>query len=817
MKKGTFRKIVALGTGLTMLGATVFGATAAANLSDYPSPLFIQDGKFMGNIIVGKSASTEDVLGAIEIAAALQTAAVKKVAVPGAGGQTASVDVENVKIRQTGREFTLNSTIRDTFGAVIDFSDLPTLLADGEFDDNEGDNKETETYNQELDFLTSTGRLEFREADDVYNDASDTYLWFEDSSGQFAYIYELDFDSGITYTNTSSATAADDLEDNVLEIQGNKYTITDVTQSGGRINKMELLAGETVVWLQQGEPLTRTISGVEHTVVLADVNEDEDKCGITVDGSTLWVDDGDTETINGVEVGVTDAIDVHSAGKDTDVCQVNVGASKITLEEDKEIKRDDQDVDGSNAEFRFETSGSSVLWDGFNITLVPEDKMFLKAGDKWVDPVLENFQFDFAGMNRVDEEIKWSRAGRDATLEFNNYDGKEVKVEWETNESSAQVILGKDGDQRLLLEDQAFDCGANAAACEDTQLFYVTSGHVVHILTLNRVHNDSGIVKLDFDDETYGTSYDDKVFTTLSGASFDVDLGSLGTATLGINDTSGVIFADNLGDAANAYTQYKNIVTLQPGDLIGQNFTAAGTNSNSTYAAANFSIAEDTEQLETGVANNATWHIQGTVDTTDDEIDWATPTVAKSNPIWASDVLQKDDDDNDNNLRADEWGSWAMWDVDENTGGSLWIPQEQAYANAFISKVGAVVSTGEGASALEFQQIQVGTAKLDSDISDIAAQNLLVVGGPCANSVAATLMGNPSDCAEGFVDGEAILKLWSQDNGNVALLVAGYSAADTRRASKVIANYKDYAEELKGDEVKVKGTTLSDITVSMVA
>ena len=128
-----------------------------------------------------------------------------------------------------------------------------------------------------------------------------------------------------------------------------------------------------------------------------------------------------------------------------------------------------------------------------------------------------------------------------------------------------------------------------------------------------------------------------------------------------------------------------------------------------------------------------------------------------------------------------------------------------------------MVSTAEGASALEFQQIQVGTAKLDSDISDIAAQNLLVVGGPCANSVAATLMGNPSDCAEGFVDGEAILKLWSQDNGNVALLVAGYSAADTRRASKVIANYKDYAEELKGDEVKVKGTTLSDITVSMVA
>ena len=116
----------------------------------------------------------------------------------------------------------------------------------------------------------------------------------------------------------------------------------------------------------------------------------------------------------------------------------------------------------------------------------------------------------------------------------------------------------------------------------------------------------------------------------------------------------------------------------------------------------------------------------------------------------------------------------------------------------------------------KFQPIQVGTAKLDSDISDVAGQNMIVVGGPCANSVAFTLMGSPADCAAGFQEGEAMLKLFEQTNGNVALLVAGYGAMDTRRAAKVLANYKDYAASLKGKEVKVKGTTLSDVKVEAV-
>ena len=60
-----------------------------------------------------------------------------------------------------------------------------------------------------------------------------------------------------------------------------------------------------------------------------------------------------------------------------------------------------------------------------------------------------------------------------------------------------------------------------------------------------------------------------------------------------------------------------------------------------------------------------------------------------------------------------------------------------------------------------------------------------------------------------------MIKVKDTGTGNVAMLVAGATALDTRRASRVLANYGDYA--LSGSEVEVTGTSLSDISVSKVA
>jgi len=76
-----------LGMGLTMVGATVMGASAAYTLSDYPSP-FVKNG--MPNnvaVIVGDKSDPSDVVGMGDIVANLQSRSVTEVAVAGSAAR----------------------------------------------------------------------------------------------------------------------------------------------------------------------------------------------------------------------------------------------------------------------------------------------------------------------------------------------------------------------------------------------------------------------------------------------------------------------------------------------------------------------------------------------------------------------------------------------------------------------------------------------------------------------------------------------------------------------------------------------------------
>ena len=131
-----------------------------------------------------------------------------------------------------------------------------------------------------------------------------------------------------------------------------------------------------------------------------------------------------------------------------------------------------------------------------------------------------------------------------------------------------------------------------------------------------------------------------------------------------------------------------------------------------------------------------------------------------------------------------------------------------------MEKISSDVSVG-GVVTEVVQKIDVGAVKLASEVTNPSANNLLLVGGPCANSVARQIMGVTSaNCAEGFTPGKAMIKLYEHAPGKVAMVVAGATAVDTRRASQVVANYKDYAADLSGDEVEVT-TVTSTPTVAM--
>lgn len=133
--------------------------------------------------------------------------------------------------------------------------------------------------------------------------------------------------------------------------------------------------------------------------------------------------------------------------------------------------------------------------------------------------------------------------------------------------------------------------------------------------------------------------------------------------------------------------------------------------------------------------------------------------------------------------------------------------EDQTEATVAVTSQGTVASATDGVS---LNPIAVGMAIMDKDAT-LGSKAYIVVGGPCANTVAAALMGNPADCAAGFAEGKAKIKLFADKN---ALLVAGYSGLDTQGASRVLANYADYT--FTGTELEVVTANLNSLSVNSI-
>lgn len=821
--KNLIKKISALGAGVSMVGATILGAMAA-DLSQYPAP-FVSNGLFDALIVVGDDANVEDVVGSITIGTSLQFA-MRQAASTSSG---ASVTIsEGKKIEKTGDKLNYGDEFEDILGAPLDEEDLPVILANENYQDSEGETDNKEDYEQRLYFYNTseanagtqkgTARLVFADDDDGDKVSAD-YLEFDDGSGDYMYRYKLLFDSSVEYTVTTTDTPAEDLEDTTLRIQGNDYTITDVQYDAAfNLTKFTMLAGETIIWLQQGKTLTRTLEGVEHEIEVTDVNDQENMCGISVDGDVVWIDNGQTQVINGVTIGVTDAVAVHAQLQDVDICKINVGAREIIIDHGKEVKVDGVKVTGSNGDI---IKGGTAAWDGFNLTYTPNDKEYLPAGGSLADPIFGNFEVRFEGISKDTEQMSLTTGSDTAEFNFVNNDGRDVTIPLFWNGSS--LNLGDDFtastcEGRLLLEGDNCDMSANTAAgyneIEGVMFLVVTSGNEAHMMEISDITNSATENTTDIKDLTYGKTYDDKKFT--SGVTTNIELGSVGTIQLNING-SGIFQAVDvvLGDDTQIETKGGANLSVY-GDAWGH--ADPTTANNGRYGIENTTfiwLQEEQDEL-----NDVVWNLSIQYYLTDDELRTTGPVLMPGNngAQYNRSDLRASTEDRYTKYTLSEWGTLATYDSENDDEVMMWYPDEQVIGNAFVAPVGAVViGAGGESSAFTLNQISSGAAKMASEIAgQEKTQNLILVGGPAANSAAAVIMGLTYPAyseASSIPENKAIIKLY--ENGeNVALLVAGWNSADTRRASAVVANYGQYADELVGSEVVVSGTSATDITVS---
>ena len=194
--KKVLKKATAIAASASFVGATMLGAVAQ-DLANYPAP-FVSDGTFDAFIVVGEDAQPSDVVGAVDIGASLQFALKSETGV-GAGAATATIS-EGKIIAKSSDKFNFEDSIRGVEnGTALTEDDLPNVLADGRYSENEGDNKNTADYTQKLIFTdASTAKLVYAQKDNEAPDAGD-YLFID--RGKPLYNYTLDFDSAVDYNN----------------------------------------------------------------------------------------------------------------------------------------------------------------------------------------------------------------------------------------------------------------------------------------------------------------------------------------------------------------------------------------------------------------------------------------------------------------------------------------------------------------------------------------------------------------------------------------------------------------------------------------
>ncbi|MBT3298023.1 hypothetical protein HN385_03800 [archaeon] len=103
----------------------------------------------------------------------------------------------------------------------------------------------------------------------------------------------------------------------------------------------------------------------------------------------------------------------------------------------------------------------------------------------------------------------------------------------------------------------------------------------------------------------------------------------------------------------------------------------------------------------------------------------------------------------------------------------------------------------------EIEQVEVvDVTKLDNEINDYTAQNLISVGMPCDNSVTADIL-NTTECEFGLSENQALIELSFHDTGYTTMIVRGYDSNMTRLAAQVIANRTN---DLEGRKILISGT-----------
>ena len=142
---------------------------------------------------------------------------------------------------------------------------------------------------------------------------------------------------------------------------------------------------------------------------------------------------------------------------------------------------------------------------------------------------------------------------------------------------------------------------------------------------------------------------------------------------------------------------------------------------------------------------------------------------------------------------ADLWGTIVTVDNGDSDQAKATIsyPDEQVYAQIYLAEEGSVITPGTvgGSTVKELGSVTVS----DKEVGSVSSKNLIVIGGSCVNTVAASLLDSSTplcganwEAKTAVGSGSFLIQTFDRGNTKVATLVAGYNAGDTANAAKAL-------------------------------
>lgn len=750
------KKIASALAGFAMVGATI-GMAAATT---YPQPFVSSSGAADVAIVYGSHpAATVDLAGAVRVQESLNTFATST------GGTTTPTGGDSVMLSKGTDKFNLGNGANSFFTS-MDEDQLSTMLAPGSY---LNDQNEEFDYTQKLQLGSWNNLTHFQ--DNEFNDDEPT-IGFALANGDHVLNYTLDFEPDAAEGGTGFA----DLETTKITLLGREYSILDAGTTSGDVYLTLLDAANTAL-VSEGETETLVI-GTSTYEVSAQVFSSTQVI-LTVNGErTNTLNEGQTQRLSGdTYVGISDILYVS---KETGVSSVefSIGTGKLELRDGEEVKLNNEDISQiSDSEIKAYITNSSTDIEQIVLQWNVKDDHWIAPGSELVMPGFEaiklsmtEFVTDASEMTKLEPkndyiQVRTTVADGEVAIPFLYYNGTDFS------------LIGKSSDERLVTSSTAeiiYDSTDSAAQFVAT--WYSGDDAESYVLEVS-----------DIDDTTPA-----KNTTTIRS----VAAGSSRAVTLDIGET------DDIGEVAftlNAASEVTGVVNVTISAAGGSG--TVSTNKIITAEGLKIQLPYNSTAAGDGAINFTagdvnTWNMNFTEETKDGDINQgsslkATVAASGNSKTTVSTITEgvlSGGQDFETSDGSDDWVGYVNSDLATmtlyRTGGDedsldLTYHGTEAYAAVYVAENG-VSFNGDGA---------VSVPVLDTESSMYAGKNLVVVGGSCVNTVAATLLGSSAPlCGAEFTDktgvtsGQYLIQSFDR-SGKVATLVAGYNAADTNMAA----------------------------------